>query len=76
MNNGIVFRDEDWNRLKKIGSFHFFVVVGFTVEFYPAEGNPDEEKIGAFGVGAYTCYSLHFFALSPKLRVLQLVFCY
>ncbi|KAK0195282.1 hypothetical protein F5146DRAFT_1100835 [Armillaria mellea] len=33
-NNGIVFRDEDWSRLKKI-----------------AEGNPDEEKIGAFGVG-------------------------
>ncbi|KAG6857275.1 hypothetical protein H0H87_007108 [Tephrocybe sp. NHM501043] len=32
-NNGIIFRDEDWNRLKKI-----------------AEGNPDEEKIGAFGV--------------------------
>lgn len=32
-NNGIVFRDEDWNRLRKI-----------------AEGNPDEEKIGAFGV--------------------------
>jgi hypothetical protein len=33
-NNGILFRDEDWNRLRKI-----------------AEGNPDEEKIGAFGVG-------------------------
>ncbi|KAG6878539.1 hypothetical protein C0993_004437 [Termitomyces sp. T159_Od127] len=31
-NNGIVFREEDWTRLKKI-----------------AEGNPDEEKIGAFG---------------------------
>ncbi|KAJ3518121.1 hypothetical protein NLJ89_g72 [Agrocybe chaxingu] len=32
-NDGNLFRDEDWNRLKKI-----------------AEGNPDEEKIGAFGV--------------------------
>ncbi|KAL8283592.1 hypothetical protein RQP46_005387 [Phenoliferia psychrophenolica] len=33
-NDGVVFRDEDWSRLKKI-----------------AEGNPDEGKIGAFGVG-------------------------
>ncbi|GLB37239.1 putative protein of unknown function (DUF3684) [Lyophyllum shimeji] len=40
-NNGIVFRDEDWNRLKKI-----------------AEGNPDEEKIGAFGVGFYSLFSV------------------
>lgn len=31
-NDGVVFREEDWNRLKKI-----------------AEGNPDENKIGAFG---------------------------
>ncbi|KAN0125288.1 Protein of unknown function (DUF3684) domain containing protein [Lactarius tabidus] len=40
-NNGIKFRDEDWNRLKKI-----------------AEGNPDEEKIGAFGVGFYSLFSV------------------
>ncbi|KAF8894925.1 hypothetical protein CPB84DRAFT_1816083 [Gymnopilus junonius] len=40
-NNGITFRDEDWNRLKKI-----------------AEGNPDEEKIGAFGVGFYSLFSV------------------
>ncbi|EIN13823.1 hypothetical protein PUNSTDRAFT_117488 [Punctularia strigosozonata HHB-11173 SS5] len=40
-NNGIVFRDEDWTRLKKI-----------------AEGNPDEEKIGAFGVGFYSLFSV------------------
>ncbi|KAF8160987.1 hypothetical protein B0H34DRAFT_699011 [Crassisporium funariophilum] len=40
-NNGILFRDEDWNRLKKI-----------------AEGNPDEEKIGAFGVGFYSLFSV------------------
>ncbi|RDB24786.1 hypothetical protein Hypma_008085 [Hypsizygus marmoreus] len=40
-NNGIQFRDEDWNRLKKI-----------------AEGNPDEEKIGAFGVGFYSLFSV------------------
>ncbi len=33
-NNGIVFRSEDWARLKKI-----------------ADGNPDPERIGAFGVG-------------------------
>ncbi|KAF9653296.1 hypothetical protein BDM02DRAFT_3177637 [Thelephora ganbajun] len=40
-NNGIIFRDEDWSRLKKI-----------------AEGNPDEEKIGAFGVGFYSLFSI------------------
>ncbi|KAI0933780.1 hypothetical protein AcW1_005516 [Taiwanofungus camphoratus] len=40
-NNGLIFRDEDWNRLKKI-----------------AEGNPDEEKIGAFGVGFYSLFSV------------------
>ncbi|KAF9484470.1 hypothetical protein BDN70DRAFT_910674 [Pholiota conissans] len=40
-NNGIIFREEDWSRLKKI-----------------AEGNPDEEKIGAFGVGFYSLFSV------------------
>ncbi|KAI0083802.1 hypothetical protein BDY19DRAFT_975723 [Irpex rosettiformis] len=40
-NDGMIFRDEDWNRLKKI-----------------AEGNPDEEKIGAFGVGFYSLFSV------------------
>ncbi|OAX38848.1 hypothetical protein K503DRAFT_131582 [Rhizopogon vinicolor AM-OR11-026] len=40
-NNGRIFRDEDWNRLRKI-----------------AEGNPDEEKIGAFGVGFYSLFSV------------------
>ncbi|CCM02906.1 uncharacterized protein FIBRA_05020 [Fibroporia radiculosa] len=40
-NDGMSFRDEDWNRLKKI-----------------AEGNPDEEKIGAFGVGFYSLFSV------------------
>ncbi|KIJ33557.1 hypothetical protein M422DRAFT_783144 [Sphaerobolus stellatus SS14] len=40
-NNGILFREEDWARLKKI-----------------AEGNPDEEKIGAFGVGFYSLFSV------------------
>ncbi|KAF8497460.1 hypothetical protein F5888DRAFT_1613660, partial [Russula emetica] len=40
-NNGIPFREEDWNRLKKI-----------------ADGNPDEEKIGAFGVGFYSLFSI------------------
>ncbi|PVF92100.1 hypothetical protein CPB86DRAFT_830215 [Serendipita vermifera] len=40
-NNGRVFREEDWARLKKI-----------------ADGNPDEEKIGAFGVGFYTLFSV------------------
>ncbi|KAG7446407.1 uncharacterized protein BT62DRAFT_986911 [Guyanagaster necrorhizus] len=40
-NNGIVFRHEDWSRLKRI-----------------AEGNPDEEKIGAFGVGFYSLFSV------------------
>ncbi|KIK67000.1 hypothetical protein GYMLUDRAFT_843929 [Collybiopsis luxurians FD-317 M1] len=40
-NDGLIFRDEDWARLKKI-----------------AEGNPDEEKIGAFGVGFYSLFSV------------------
>ncbi|KAL0090981.1 hypothetical protein F4703DRAFT_1790933 [Phycomyces blakesleeanus] len=40
-NNGMPFRTEDWNRLKRI-----------------AEGNPDEQKIGAFGVGFYSLFSV------------------
>ncbi|KAG9003819.1 hypothetical protein FRB94_008497 [Tulasnella sp. JGI-2019a] len=40
-NDGVPFREEDWNRLKKI-----------------AEGNPDEQKIGAFGVGFYSLFSV------------------
>jgi hypothetical protein len=40
-NNGKPFREEDWNRLKRI-----------------AEGNPDAEKIGAFGVGFYSVFSI------------------
>ncbi|KAG4097577.1 hypothetical protein H8356DRAFT_993004 [Neocallimastix lanati (nom. inval.)] len=40
-NNGKIFREEDWNRLKKI-----------------AEGNPDEQKIGFFGVGFYSLFSI------------------
>ena len=39
-NNGLVFQDTDWARLKKI-----------------AEGNPDETKIGAFGVGFYSVFA-------------------
>ncbi|RIB30618.1 hypothetical protein C2G38_2152060 [Gigaspora rosea] len=40
-NNGMNFRQQDWDRLKKI-----------------AEGNPDEQKIGAFGVGFYSVFSV------------------
>ena len=40
-NNGMPFREQDWDRLQKI-----------------AEGNPDVSKIGAFGVGAYTMFSI------------------
>lgn len=40
-NNGLPFRSQDWDRLRKI-----------------AEGNPDETKVGAFGVGAYTMFSI------------------
>jgi hypothetical protein len=40
-NNGVLFRGEDWTRLKRI-----------------AEGNPDAEKIGAFGVGFYSVFSM------------------
>ena len=39
-NDGDVFKDTDWARLKKI-----------------AEGNPDETKIGAFGVGFYSVFA-------------------
>jgi len=39
-NDGVSFREEDWQRLKRI-----------------AEGNPDETKIGAFGVGFYSVFS-------------------
>ncbi|RPB25707.1 hypothetical protein L211DRAFT_822540 [Terfezia boudieri ATCC MYA-4762] len=39
-NDGHAFREEDWQRLKRI-----------------AEGNPDETKIGAFGVGFYSVFS-------------------
>ena len=39
-NDGEVFKDTDWSRLKKI-----------------AEGNPDETKIGAFGVGFYSVFA-------------------
>ncbi|CAG8597455.1 8335_t:CDS:2, partial [Racocetra persica] len=40
-NDGMNFRQQDWDRLKKI-----------------AEGNPDEQKIGAFGVGFYSVFSI------------------
>ena len=48
----MIFREEDWNRLKKIG---LLLVDGDVIcglkSWHLAEGNPDEEKIGAFGVG-------------------------
>ncbi|PKY19450.1 hypothetical protein RhiirB3_432504 [Rhizophagus irregularis] len=40
-NNGYAFKQDDWNRLKRI-----------------AEGNPDEQKIGAFGVGFYSLFKI------------------
>ena len=40
INNGQVFNENDWSRLKRI-----------------AEGNPDETKIGAFGVGFYSVFA-------------------
>lgn len=40
-NDGRIFQDEDWNRLRKI-----------------AEGNPDADKIGYFGVGFFSTFSL------------------
>ena len=39
-NDGELFNENDWQRLKRI-----------------AEGNPDETKIGAFGVGFYSVFS-------------------
>lgn len=41
LNDGVPFRPQDWNRLRKI-----------------AEGNPDDDKIGAFGVGFYALFSI------------------
>lgn len=41
LNDGIPFREQDWDRLRKI-----------------AEGNPNEDKIGAFGVGFYALFSV------------------
>ncbi|KAL4976136.1 hypothetical protein BDW66DRAFT_135694 [Aspergillus desertorum] len=38
-NNGLLFNEKDWARLKRI-----------------ADGNPDETKIGAFGVGFYSVF--------------------
>ncbi|KAL2863011.1 histidine kinase-like ATPase domain-containing protein [Aspergillus lucknowensis] len=38
-NNGLLFSEKDWARLKRI-----------------ADGNPDETKIGAFGVGFYSVF--------------------
>ncbi|KAI9138940.1 hypothetical protein BKA69DRAFT_1126967 [Paraphysoderma sedebokerense] len=40
-NNGRVFMEQDWKRLKSI-----------------AEGNPDETKVGFFGVGFYSLFSI------------------
>ncbi|KAK4050523.1 hypothetical protein OIO90_005106 [Microbotryomycetes sp. JL221] len=40
-NDGYVFREEDWKRLRTI-----------------AEGQPDENKIGAFGVGFFSLFSI------------------
>lgn len=40
-NNGELFKEDDWNRLREI-----------------ARGNPNESKIGAFGVGFYSVFEL------------------
>lgn len=50
-NNGAVFREEDWNRLKKIGTRVPYMAYASILTSSAAEGNPDEQKIGAFGVG-------------------------
>ena len=42
MNDGMPFRPQDWQRLKKI-----------------AEGNPDEEKIGAYVLGRTQTCDVH-----------------
>jgi len=47
----------DWARLKKIGGTTFPSLSRINIS-YPAEGNPDEEKIGAFGVGFYSLFSV------------------
>ncbi|KAJ9116283.1 hypothetical protein QFC22_004723 [Naganishia vaughanmartiniae] len=41
LNDGIPFREQDWDRLRKI-----------------AEGNPNEQNVGAFGVGFYSLFSV------------------
>lgn len=61
-NDGLVFRDEDWNRLKKIGTFFSLLWSSYGIPtpgtLSTAEGNPDEDKIGAFGVGFYALFSI------------------
>ena len=56
---------DDWPRAHK--QIHRYVITNDGIPFRPedwarlkkiAEGNPDESKIGAFGVGFYSLWSL------------------
>ncbi|ELU36495.1 hypothetical protein AG1IA_09475 [Rhizoctonia solani AG-1 IA] len=72
-NNGTPFRNEDWNRLKKIGKY---LQVDFendwTYILLVAEGNPDEQKIGAFGVGEFQSQLILIISLTTSQpRILQ-----
>lgn len=63
-NNGQTFRDEDWSRLKKIAevrgpTIHAHLLMrSWTHWLTCLQGNPDETKIGAFGVGFYSLFSI------------------
>jgi len=51
-NNGTPFGDDDWKRVKKIGIYSIFASQLPYSLWLPGDGNPGEQKIGAFGVGS------------------------
>ncbi|KAG6375032.1 hypothetical protein JVT61DRAFT_3812 [Boletus reticuloceps] len=58
-NHGKPFTPQDWSRLPKIGSGSPpLPVFGLIVDCHSAMGNPDPQKVGAFGVGFYTVFSV------------------
>ena len=52
-NNGDAFTEQGWTRLRTIGVSIILLFLAFPYIFLhlSAAGNPDPEKIGAFGVG-------------------------
>ncbi|KAF8833690.1 hypothetical protein BDN67DRAFT_985857 [Paxillus ammoniavirescens] len=56
-NDGDKLKQEDWDRLANIGDWPRRIgVIGLII--LSAVGNPDEQKIGAFGVGFFSVFSV------------------